>query len=79
MIVTDYNLMSVEELLIINERTGVEFQINDGKIVSIEIGAKRNGQDSKSNSKENSPAAGKQTGLIKLLHRDYTTGKERIQ
>ncbi len=39
-IVTDYNLMSVEELQIISERTGIEFQINDGKIVNAERSAK---------------------------------------
>ena len=36
MIITDYNLMSVEELQVINEILGIEYQINDGKIVSIE-------------------------------------------
>lgn len=36
MIVTDYNLMSVEELQVISESTGIEFQINDGKIVGSE-------------------------------------------
>ncbi len=33
MMIIDYNLMSVEELQIINAKTGTEFQINDGKIV----------------------------------------------
>jgi len=32
--------MSVEELQIISERTGIEFQINDGKIVNAERSAK---------------------------------------
>lgn len=36
MIITDYNLMSVEELQVINENLDIEFQINDGKIVSAE-------------------------------------------
>lgn len=36
MIITDYNLMSVEELQVINEILDIEYQINDGKIVSIE-------------------------------------------
>lgn len=36
MIITDYNLMSVEELRIISESTGIEFQINDGKIAGAE-------------------------------------------
>ena len=36
MIITDYNLMSVEELQVISENLGVEYQINDGKIVSVE-------------------------------------------
>lgn len=40
MIVTDYNLMSVEELQAIYETLGTVFQINDGKIVNIEIGGK---------------------------------------
>jgi len=31
--------MLVEELLIISERTGIEFQINDGRIVSAERSA----------------------------------------
>lgn len=36
MIITDYNLMSVEELQVISDNLGVEYQINDGKIVSAE-------------------------------------------
>lgn len=40
MIVTDYNLMSVEELQIISESTGIKFQINDGKIAGAERGEK---------------------------------------
>ena len=36
MIITDYNLMSIEELPVINENLGIEYQINDGKIVSVE-------------------------------------------
>lgn len=36
MIVTDYNLMSVEELQAIYENLGTVFQINDGRIVSAE-------------------------------------------
>lgn len=36
MIITDYNLMSVEELQVINENLGLEYQINDGKIVAVE-------------------------------------------
>ena len=36
MIITDYNLMSIEELQAINENLGIEYQINDGKIVAIE-------------------------------------------
>ena len=36
MIITDYNLMSVEELQVISDNLGVEFQINDGRIVSTE-------------------------------------------
>lgn len=33
MIVKDFNQMSIEELQIIAQHIGVEFQINDGKIV----------------------------------------------
>lgn len=33
MIITNFNQMSVEELQIIAQHIGVEFQINDGKIV----------------------------------------------
>ena len=33
MIVTDYNNMTPNELQLISDNTGVEFQINDGKIV----------------------------------------------
>ena len=33
MIVKDFNQMSVEELQIIAQHIGAEFQINDGKIV----------------------------------------------
>lgn len=36
MIITDYNLMSIEELQVINENLGIEYQINDGKIVAVE-------------------------------------------
>ena len=36
MIITDYNLMSIEELQVINENLGIEYQINDGEIVSVE-------------------------------------------
>lgn len=36
MIITDYNLMSVEELMVINETIGIEYQINDGRIVGTE-------------------------------------------
>lgn len=40
MIITDYNLMSVEELQVISEKTGIEFQINDGRIVNAERSTK---------------------------------------
>ena len=33
MIITNFNQMSIEELQIIAQYIGVEFQINDGKIV----------------------------------------------
>ena len=33
MIITDFNLMSVEELQIISGYIGVRYEINDGKIV----------------------------------------------
>lgn len=33
MIITDYNQMSLNELQIVAGITGIEFQINDGKIV----------------------------------------------
>ena len=33
MIVKDFNQMSIEELQIIAQHIGVDFQINDGKIV----------------------------------------------
>ena len=33
MIVTDYNQMSLNELQIVAGITGIEFQINDGRIV----------------------------------------------
>lgn len=33
MIITDYNQMSLNELQIVSGITGIEFQINDGKIV----------------------------------------------
>lgn len=36
MIVSDYNSMTIEELQVINENLGIEFQINDGKIVGTE-------------------------------------------
>lgn len=40
MIVKDFNQMSVEELQIIAQHIGVDFQINDGKIVgTVESGA----------------------------------------
>ena len=39
MIVSDYNSMTIEELQVINENLGIEFQINDGKIVSAERSA----------------------------------------
>lgn len=39
MIITDYNLMSIEELQVISDNLGVEYQINDGKIVSAERSA----------------------------------------
>lgn len=35
MIITNFNQMSVEELQVISHHIGVEFQINDGKIVGI--------------------------------------------
>lgn len=36
MIITDYNLMSIEELQVINDNLNIDFQINDGRIVSTE-------------------------------------------
>lgn len=33
MIITDYNKMTPSELNIISKKTGIEFQINDGRIV----------------------------------------------
>ena len=33
MIITDYNKMTPSELQIISDNTGIEFQINDGRIV----------------------------------------------
>lgn len=39
MIITDYNLMSVEELQVINDNLNIDFQINDGRIVSTERSA----------------------------------------
>lgn len=33
MIITDYNKMTPSELQTISDNTGVEFQINDGKVV----------------------------------------------
>lgn len=35
MIITDYNKMTPSELQIISEKTGVEFQINDGRVVGV--------------------------------------------
>lgn len=39
MIITDYNLMSIEELQVINDNLNIDFQINDGRIVSTERSA----------------------------------------
>ena len=36
MIITDYNLMSIEELQVINDNLNIDFQINDGRIVNTE-------------------------------------------
>ena len=36
MIITDYNLMSIEELQVINDNLNIDFQVNDGRIVSTE-------------------------------------------
>lgn len=33
MIITDYNKMTPSELNTISKKTGIEFQINDGRIV----------------------------------------------
>ena len=35
MIVTDYNKMTLEELMIFNKVTGTEFEISDGKIIGV--------------------------------------------
>ena len=34
MIVTDYNLLTIRELISINKVLRIEYQINDGKIIS---------------------------------------------
>ena len=49
MIITDFNLMSVEELQIISGYIGVRYEINDGKIV----GTHTNYSEAMKNASEN--------------------------
>lgn len=37
MIITDYNKMSIAELMVINRTLDIEFEINDGKIVGQKV------------------------------------------
>lgn len=40
MIITDFNEMSLDDLYVINSALGMEFEINDGKIVGAVNGNK---------------------------------------